>query len=113
MLIMGETFNQHKAFLWDYIHTTQDLIKAIKPNSQLAKEAIAGSRESVRDTYAELKELQRWFNTSGLDPDEPYMPPSVKARWEAMTDQEKYDEEERKLDIAMEILVIKGRNGWK
>lgn len=115
MLIMGETYNQSKAMLWDLIHSCQALIKVIKPNSPLAREVIAGNREIIRSTYADLKELTRWFKQSGLEPDEPYVPPSVKARWEAMTEEEKEAEDERRLDIAMQILAIveKERNGWK
>ena len=29
-------------------------------------------REQIKNTYAELKAVQRWGKQSGLDPDEPY-----------------------------------------
>jgi hypothetical protein len=76
MLTIGETFNSRKAFLWDYIHVCQDLIKAIQrcklAKSTLAREVIAIERQSIRDTYEELKQLQRWFKTTDLKPDEPF-----------------------------------------
>ena len=76
MLIIGETLNERKASLWSYIHVCQDLIKSIQgcsiSKSSLAKEVIAMEREQIKNTYAELKAVQRWGKQSGLDPDEPY-----------------------------------------
>lgn len=76
MLVQGETFNERKSSLWSYLHTSQDLIKAVQKikgdNLALAREVIVQERETIKTTYADLKELQRWFKTSGLEPDEPY-----------------------------------------
>lgn len=76
VLTAGESFNERKDFLWSYIHTCQDLIKAIQATSigtsSLAYEVIRMEREQIQQTYDELKQLQRWFKTSGLKPDEPF-----------------------------------------
>lgn len=81
---MGETYNQHKQFLWDFIYTCRELIKAIQNSSlaesTLAREVIDQNRAIIRDTYAEIKELTRWFRASGLDEDEPYYPESYHKR---------------------------------
>lgn len=94
VLCIKENFNQRKAFLLDYIHTCQDLIKAIQQsslhNSTLAREVIKEERILIRDTWAELKQLQRWFKTAGLEPDEPYYPESYK-RWEASLTEEEWE----------------------
>jgi hypothetical protein len=76
VLIIGETFNQRKESLWSYIHVSQDLIKTIQNckigRSPLAREVIAMEREQISSTYNELKQLQRWFKTTELEPDEQY-----------------------------------------
>jgi hypothetical protein len=76
VLTIGETFNGRKESLWDYIHVCQELIAAIQksvvPPTDLSREVIALERQSIRSTYAELKDLQRWFNTTELEPDEPF-----------------------------------------
>lgn len=110
---MGESYSQHKALLWSLIHSSQELAKVIKPTTPLAREVLKGNREAIRETYAELKELHRWFKKSGLEEDEPYTPPGVLARYNAMTEEEKNAEDERRMDIAMQILAIKERNGWE
>lgn len=76
VLTAGESFNDRKEFLWSYIHTCQDLIKTIQQtriaDTSLAKETIKLEREQIQQTYNELKVLQRWLKTSGLEPDEPF-----------------------------------------
>lgn len=102
VLIMGETYNQHKAFLWSYLHTCQDLIKAIQDsklaNDPLAREVITKEREQIRDTYTELKKLLQWFKKSGLEPDEPYYPESYK-KWEASLTDEQWEERINKSEM--------------
>ena len=67
--LIGESFNECKAFYWSYIHTCQELIKAIQntgiANTPLAKEVIRQERDQIKRTYAELKELQRWWDKEG------------------------------------------------
>ena len=66
--LKGETLNQTKAFYWDYIHTSQNLIKTIQKSCKdtpLAREVIALERKVIKDTYADLKEMQQWFNKEG------------------------------------------------
>lgn len=117
MLIIGETFNQRKAFLWSCIHTCQELVNVLQKikgdNRALALSVIKQQREIIKSDYAALKELQKWFKQSGMDEDEGYVPPLEKARWNALTEEEKWAEEEHKLEIAMKILAIKERNGWE
>ena len=76
MLVIGETYNDRKASLLDYIHVCQDLIGTIQKckisKEPLAREVIALERQSIRDTWAELKALARWQKTSGFEPDEPF-----------------------------------------
>lgn len=76
MLTAGETYEQRYSFLWDYIHTCQDLIKTLQAikgqNEALAREVIQLEREQIKKTYAELKQLAIWFKNSGLQPDEQY-----------------------------------------
>lgn len=67
--LIGETFNECKAFQWSLIHTSQDLIKAIQAcsikNTPLAREVINQERQLIKQYYAELKELQAWWNKEG------------------------------------------------
>lgn len=67
--LLGETFNECKAFYWSYIHTSQELIKAIQncslAKTPLAKEVISQERQIIKQTYVELKELQRWWEKEG------------------------------------------------
>lgn len=99
---MGETYKQHKAFLWSYLHTCQDLIKAIQASpladSSLAREVILQERQQIRETYAELKKLLQWFKQSGLQEDEPYYPESYK-KWEASLTDEQWEERINKAHI--------------
>lgn len=82
MLLIGETYNQRKDFLWSFIDTCRELVITIQrsnlSNTPLAKEVIAENRAIIRDNYAELKELAKWFKQSGLEPDEPYQRKRVK-----------------------------------
>ena len=81
MLCIGETFEQRKDFLWSFIHVCQDLIKAIQKcktsDQELSRTVIKQERAIIKETYEELKELQRWFKQSGLKPDEPYFKKGV------------------------------------
>lgn len=75
MLTVGETFNERKAFLWSFIHVCQELIGVLQKltgDKKSAREVIVLEREIIKDTYAELKELQRWFKQSGLKANEPF-----------------------------------------
>jgi hypothetical protein len=106
VLIMGETYNQQKAFLWSYIHTCQELIKALQAsklaNSSLARDVIQENRLQIRDTYAELKKLLQWFKKSGLKEDEPYYPESYKKWLESLTD-EQWEERLNKAEILRQL----------
>lgn len=64
MLNYFETFDERNDFLWSVIHTSQELIKAIKtkPKSDLATEVIDIELELIKTTYGQLKELRRWYN---------------------------------------------------
>lgn len=76
MLTAGECFNDRKAFLWSFIHVSQELIAVLQKmpgeNRILARELIAQEREIIKKTYMDLKELQRWYKTTTLAPDEPF-----------------------------------------
>lgn len=66
--LKGETLNQTKKFYWDYIHTCQELISVIQKDCDyidLSREVIAMERQIIKDTYADLKEMQQWFNKTG------------------------------------------------
>jgi hypothetical protein len=93
VLIIGETFNQHKAFLWSLIHSSQELIKVLQnikdpDNRKLAREIIVQERTIIKSTYAELKELQKWFTKSGMEADQPYKTPGMLKREAEMTEEE-------------------------
>lgn len=117
MLTIGETFNQRKAELWSLIHSCQELLKVLSgikgDNRKLALEVAKQEREIIKVTYAELKELQRWFKKSGLDENEPYQTPSQKAYWANLTDEQLEAELEKAEKRDMEILAIKERNKWE
>lgn len=102
MLIMGETFNQRKAFIWSCIHTCQDLITVLQKvtgeNAKLARQIIKDEREIIKSDYATLKELQRWFKQSGLTPDEPYKTPGQIA-WEASLTEEQWEDRINKAHV--------------
>lgn len=99
---MGETYEQHKAFLWSYLHTCQDLIKAIQASKlatdPVGRECILSNQAEIRRTYAELKALLQWFKKSGLEPNEPYYPESYK-KWEASLTEEQWDERINKSEM--------------
>ena len=66
--LKGETLNQTKEFYWSYIHTCQELIKTIQrvcDDTPLTREVVAMELKIIKDTYAELKEMQQWFNKEG------------------------------------------------
>lgn len=67
--LKGETLNQTKEFYWEVIHISQDLISAIQKtkskDSDIAKQVIKQEKELIKQTYADLKELQQWFNKTG------------------------------------------------
>lgn len=69
--VKGESFTDLKQFLWDSIHVSQDMVKAVQnckiKDSALAKEVIKLERENIKRTYAELKELQQWWNKEGKE----------------------------------------------
>lgn len=117
LLIIGETFNQRKAFIWSFIHQCQDLIKVLQgiqgDNRRQALELIKQEREIIKIEYAELKELQRWFKKSGLGENEPYQTPSQKAYWASLTDEQLQEELDKAYRRDMEIAAIKERNGWE
>lgn len=116
MLIIGETFNQRKAFIWSFIHQCQELITVLQTvqgeNRRQALECIKQEREIIKAEYAELKELQRWFNKSGMGENEPYQTPTQKAYWANLTDEQLEQELEKAEKRDMEILKIQERNGW-
>lgn len=116
MLIIGETYNQHKAFLWSCLHTCQDLIKAVQATGTkdpLAREVVQLERQAIKDLYDELKALRRWFLQSGMEENEAYQPPSRKAWWASLTDEQQAEEAEKAYRRDMEIAAIKERNGWE
>ena len=67
--VKGETIATCKAFYWDTIHTSQKLIKAIQgssvKNTDIAREVVKQEQQLIKDTYADLKELQRWWEKEG------------------------------------------------
>lgn len=66
--IIGESFNNCKQFRWSIIHTSQQLIASIQKNcgdTPLAREIINLELANIKRTYAELRELQRWWNNEG------------------------------------------------
>lgn len=70
-----ETYNERKNRLWDSIHLYQDVIKTIQEqglDSPLAHKVISMYRDEIQKAYQELKEVTRWFKTTGLDPNEPF-----------------------------------------
>ena len=78
--LVGESFDHCKKWLWELIHTSQkniDELIQIKrttrhaPIKDLAQMVIEFERQSIKDTYSDLKALQRWFKASKLDPNEP------------------------------------------
>lgn len=117
MLIIGETYNQRKAFMWSFIHSCQEFIKALQTvkgeNRREALLLIKQEREIIKQEYADLKELQRWFNKTDISENEPYQTPGYKA-WFASLTPEQLEEEmikaEKRNDL---ILAIKERNGWE
>lgn len=117
MLIIGETYNQRKAFIWSCIHTYQELIAVLQKvqgeNRRLALEIIKQEREIIKQEYAELKELHRWFKKSGMGEDEPYQTPGYKAWFASLTDEQITEEMVKADKRDMEILAIKERNGWE
>ena len=117
MLIIGETYNQHKAFIWSCIHTAQDLVKAMQlikgENRRQALECIKAEREIIKQDYQKLKELRRWFLKSGLGENEPYQTESYKAWFASLTDEQIIEEMEKAEARDMQILAIKERNGWE
>lgn len=58
-----------KAFQWSLIHTSQELIKAVQSCSlkgtAQANQIILTERAIMKENYAELKELQRWWVLEG------------------------------------------------
>ena len=67
--LIGESFAQCKDFQWSLIHTSQDLISAIQKtsirNDPLTKEVVQREQQLIKEYYAELKELQSWWNKEG------------------------------------------------
>lgn len=71
--LMYETFEDCRDFHFDLIHTSQNLINAIQAtidnhpdwDHTLAREVIKSEREIIKSTYAELKEMQRWWIREG------------------------------------------------
>lgn len=68
-----ESFEDCRDFHLDFIHVCQDLIKAIQQTIKnhpdwdhtLAREVIKQKQDIIKSTYAELKEMQRWWLREG------------------------------------------------
>lgn len=71
--LLTETFEDCRDFYLDFIHVSQDLIKAIQLTIKnhpdwdhtLAREVIKQEQDIIKSTYAELKEMQRWWLREG------------------------------------------------
>lgn len=71
--LLTETFEDCRDFHLDFIHVSQDLIKAIQQTIKnhpdwdhtLAREVIKQEQEIIKTTFAELKEMQRWWLREG------------------------------------------------
>lgn len=75
--LIGETFTECKQFLWGLIHSSQhnidELIEIKKTTKSITVKTmiptvIEKERQYIKDIYRDLKELQRWFKASKIDP---------------------------------------------
>ena len=73
MLVAGETFADRKADLLEYIKVCRTLIATINNiikrhpdwDNDLAYEVMKAEQDQIKDTMAELIELQKWYNNEG------------------------------------------------
>jgi len=94
LLIFGESYRHRYDFLWSSIHFSQEIIKTLQTMSKkldddtisLSKEVILIERKQIRQSYEELKLLNKWFKASGLKQDELYYPKSLKDKLLNMSD---------------------------
>lgn len=80
MLVVGETFADRKADLLDYIKVCRALITTINTtikrhpdwDNELAYEVMASNQQEIKNTMAELVELQKWYEKEGKYKEERY-----------------------------------------
>lgn len=117
VLISGETVNNRKAWLWSSIHLDQEIIKRFQQSKFKDdpdfRESIKLTQLNIKSTYTELKDLVRWAKSEGIGDDEPYVYPSVRARWEAMSDDEKEAEAIRLAEVQQQIWDLKNAIEFK
>lgn len=86
-LVLGETYNDRKAFTLSCIVTARGLIKTIKevclPKPELrdlALQIIKQEQEYIKSELAELTELERWRRKVGLEKDEPFSYEKIRSK---------------------------------
>ena len=91
VLVMGETPNHRKKSILESIKLDREIISRFNKfntDGQFS-ESIAILRQGIKDSMAELIQLERWRRKEGIEKDQPFIPPSLKAKLDAMTEEER------------------------